>query len=471
LVVPHVSRRSLAGALTPLTEAPWDIRYARASDGIDVAYATFGDGPRDVVLIHGFITHLDFIGDSPWHAFWIRRLGERFRVILLDKRGTGLSERTLGHGSIEDRMRDVLAVMDAAGSARASVIGISEGGPIVLAFAATYPERVDKMVLYGCFARLMWAPDYPVGLASELTDPFVTWVEEGWGNGEAVGTFFISHAPDRGAAIRSMAKFERNACTRRMAGEIMRRNLEIDVRDLLAGITVPTLVMHNVDDPVIPVGAGRHLAQHIADAEYEEADGDYHCTWQAKEFAPLMDRAVGFLCGETVAPHPEPDIGQMSRALATVLFTDLVGSTDTAVAMGDKRWRAVLSEHDRLARDATHRYGGRVVKSTGDGVLALFDGPSRAIDAVRDLRAALRDLDLRLRAGIHTGEIERTGDDVSGIGVNIASRVMDLADPDEILASRTVRELAAGSGIEFTERGARALKGVPGEWDLYAVGG
>ncbi len=450
--------------------APWDVRYARTSDGIDVAYATFGDGPTDVVLIHGFITHLDFIGDSAWHSYWIRRLGEHFRVILLDKRGTGLSDRTLGHGSVEDRMRDVIAVMDALGSSRASFVGISEGGPIVLAFAGTYPERVDKVVLYGTFARMMWAPDYPAGAASELADPFIEWVGEVWGRGEALGTVFISHAPDVDAAVRSMAKCERNACTPQMAMEILRRNVEIDVRPLLPALTVPVLVMHNTADPIIPIGLGRYLADNIPGSEYEEADGDYHCTWQAKEFEPLMDRAVRFLRGDETS-SPRQHAGERStRSVATVLFTDIVGSTDIAVTMGDERWRGVLADHDRFARETTRRFGGRVVKTTGDGVLAVFDGPSRAVDAVHELQKRIRGLDLRLRAGIHTGEIERIGDDVAGLGVHIAARVMSIAGPDEILASRTVKDLAAGSGITFTERGAQVLKGVPGSWDLYAVG-
>ncbi len=450
---------------------PWAVRYARATDGIDVAYATFGDGPSDVVLLHGFVTHLDFIGDSAWHSYWIRRLGERFRVIQIDKRGTGLSDRSLGHGSIEDRMRDVLAVMDAAGSARASLVGISEGGPISLAFAGTYPERVDKLVLYGTFARLAWAPDYADGVASELADPFLDWVTESWGNGESVGTAFISHAPDVDAAVRAMAKLERNACTPQMALEILRRNLEIDVRSLLPTIKAPTLVMHNTADPLIPVGVGRYLAEHIHGAEYEQADGDYHCTWTVKEFEPLMDRAIGFLCDETIAPRPELVDVHRTRSIATLLFTDIVGSTDMAATIGDAQWRSVLGEHDRFAAEATRRFGGTVVKTTGDGVFALFDGPSRAIDAARHLRLAVRGLDLQLRAGIHAGEIERTDADVSGIGVHIAARVMGLARPDEILASRTVRDLTAGSGIVFIERGTEALKGVPGTWEIYAVAG
>jgi len=448
--------------------APWDISFARTSDGIDVAYATYGDGPRDVVLIHGFTTHLDFIGDSSWHSYWTRRLGERFRVIQLDKRGTGLSDRTLGHGSIEDRTRDVLAVMDAAGSSRASIVGISEGGPIGLTFAAMYPERVDKLVLYGSYARVLWAPDYPVGFAPEVADQFVALIEEAWGKGEIFATFFMTHAPDAEAAIRSMSKFERNACTRQMAGAIMRRNLEIDVRALLPAIAVPTLVMQNTGDPLAPVGFGRYLAENIVGAEYEEADGDYHCTWVTKAFEPLMDRAMGFLDDATVAPRLEA-VEAPTRSVATVLFTDIVGSTETAAAMGDEGWGRLLEQHNQRAAEATRRRGGTVVKTTGDGMLALFDGPSRAVQAIHDLRKGVGDLGLQLRAGIHTGEVERTNDDVAGIGVHIAARVMALAGPDEVLASRTVRDLAAGSGIVFTERGAQVLRGVPGEWDLYAV--
>ncbi len=447
--------------------APWEIRYARTSDGIDVAYATFGDGP-DVVLIHGFTTHLDFIGDSVWHSYWMRRLGGRFRVIQLDKRGTGLSDRTLGHGSIEDRTRDVLAVMDAADSPHASIVGISEGGPIGLTFAATYPERVDKLVLYGTFARALWAPDYPDGIPPELAQTFALWLEEAWGRCEVMATYFLTNAPDTEAAVRAMSKFERNACTRQMASEIIRRNIEIDVRALLPGIAVPTLVMHNTGDPLAPVALGRYLAENIPGAAYEEADGDYHCTWLPQDFEPLMDRAVGFLSDGSIAPRRDRTVGTM-RSVATILFTDIVGSTDKAAAMGDERWARLLEQHDRQAAEATRFCGGTLVKTTGDGMLALFDGPSRAIKAVYDLRSGLGDLELQLRAGIHTGEVERTKDDVVGIGVHIAARVMALAGPDEVLASRTVKDLAAGSDIEFTERGSNELKGIPGSWDIYAV--
>lgn len=446
----------------------WDISYARTSDGIDVAYATFGAGSRDVVLLHGFTTHLDHVGDSSWHRYWAERLAERFRVLQLDKRGTGLSDRTLGHGSIEDRTRDVLAVMDAAGSTRASIVGISEGGPIALTFAGTYPDRVDRLVLYGTYARVLWAPDYVFGVDATAAAQLSAWLERTWGSGEVTATFFFTHAPDPEAAVRSMSKYERNACTRQMAGEIMRRNVEIDIRAMLPGIGVPTLVMHNTDDPLVPAACGRYLADNIAGAAYAEFGGDFHGTWIDDEMKPLLDRTLDFLCGDApTGGHDRPEIA--TRSVATIVFTDIVGSTDRAAAIGDERWKALLEQHDRRAAEATRRRGGAVVKMTGDGMLALFDGPSRAIQAIRDLRSDLRGLDLELRAGIHTGEVERTRRDVAGIGVHIAARVMALASDDEVLASRTVRDLAAGSDVVFTERGAHVLKGVPGEWDIYAV--
>lgn len=448
---------------------PLSVDYARTSDGLDIAYSTSGAGPRDVVLVHGFTTHLDFLADSPWHSYWTDRLAERFRVIQFDKRGTGLSDRSLGHGSIEDRMRDVLAVMDAAGSSKASIVGVSEGGPIGVTFAATYPERVERLGLYGTFARLRRAPDFPEGIADELADQFVAWVEGAWGSGEVFGTFLITHSPDPEAAVRTMARFERNACTRQMAATILRFNLDIDVRPLLGGVTAPTLVMHNRGDPLIPVEVARSLAERIVGAEYVEQPDDYHCTWVGDEFRPLMDRLLEFL-DDTTVPTPSVVADRTSRSVATILFTDIVGSTELASTMGDEPWAALLDTHHRRAVEATRRRGGTVVKTTGDGVLALFDGPSRAIWAVHDLRREIASLGLQIRAGIHTGEIERSKRDVAGIGVHIAARVQALASPGEILASRTVRDIAAGSGIQFVERGIYQLKGVPDAWQLFTVG-
>lgn len=448
---------------------PSTVQYARTSDGLDIAYTIIGDGPVDALMVNGFTTHLDFLGDSPWHAYWMRRLGERFRVITFDKRGSGLSDRSMGLGSVEDRVRDLTAVMDAAGSERAHIIGISEGGPISLSFAATYPERVDKLVLYGAFARVPWAPDYPIGIELELANEFAAMTEQVWGTGEVFSTMFLTHAPDPESALRFMAKFERNACTRQMAGEMMRRNIELDVRGLLPGITAPTIVVHNTGDSLVDIELGRYLGKNIPHAEYVEGQGDYHCTWQPREFAPLMDQIMRFLCDEAVAQTAARETTRQTRAVATVLFTDIVGSTDLAASLGDTQWSGILREHDKIADEATRGFGGRVVKSTGDGMLAVFDGPSRAIGAVRELRNRLGPLDLQLRAGIHTGEVERNGDDVAGLGVHIAARVMCEAGPGEVVTSRTVKDLAVGSGIEFTELGARVLKGVPGEWDLFQV--
>jgi class 3 adenylate cyclase len=289
-----------------------------------------------------------------------------------------------------------------------------------------------------------------------------------WGTGEAMSAFFINHAPDADAAVRAMAKFERNACTPQMAAEILRRNLEIDVRALLPGIAVPTLVLHNRGDPLIPAGCGRYLADNIPGAAYAEGDGEFHGTWLAEESGPLIARTLAFLGEEPPPDGPVPG-APPQRAVATILFTDIVGSTDRAAAMGDRGWTALLEQHHGRAAAAARRAGGTLVKTTGDGVLALFDGPSRAIAAVRELRQHGSELGIQLRAGIHTGEVERTGHDIAGIAVHIAARVMALAAADEVLASRTARDLAAGSGIEFTERGTEVLRGVPGEWGLYAV--
>jgi class 3 adenylate cyclase/pimeloyl-ACP methyl ester carboxylesterase len=454
---------------------PAAIRYARTADGLDIAYTTYGNGPRDVVLIHGFTTHLDFVRESPWHWLWTRRLGEHFRVIELDKRGTGLSDRSLGQGSLEERVGDVVAVMDAVDARRPSIVGISEGGPMALTLAAMHPERVDRLLLYGAMARVPTAPDYPVGVPQDAAAAFVEWAESVWGTGQVFATFFITHAPDVDAAVASMARFERNACTPQMARVILRHNLQIDVRALLSAIDAPTVVMHNRNDPLIPFGVGQYVADHIPGARFLAGDGDYHCTWTTAEFEPLLDQGIAFLIGDgdgyAAAPHrtregaPAP-----ARALKTVLFTDIVGSTDKVAALGDERWGHLLEQHHRRTVEATRRRGGTVVKSTGDGVLALFDAPSRAIHAVLDLRRDTAALRIQLRSGIHTGEIEHTDNsDVAGIAVHIAARVMALAGPDEVLVSRTVRDLTTGSGLAFADRGTHVLRGVPGEWDLYAV--
>ncbi|MBI2170049.1 MAG: adenylate/guanylate cyclase domain-containing protein [Actinobacteria bacterium] len=449
--------------------APGDVRYARTHDGIDVAYMVTGEAARDVVVVHGFTTHLDLMWDVPWYPYWTQRLGEHFRVIQFDKRGTGLSDRSLGLGSIEDRARDILAVMDACGSEQASIVGISEGGPMALAFAALNPGRVDRLVLYGSMARVLRADDYPDGVDEAVGAAFVEWIGRIWGTGEALGTLFMTHAPDPEAALRTAAQCERNACTPQMAQQIMRHNVDVDVRPVLAGISAPTLVMHVTDDPLVQVAWGRYLGEHVPDAEYFECPGDFHCTWRVDEFEPFMERAVAFLVGGAGGvPASRPPVDG-HRVVSTVLFTDIVGSTELAAELGDGAWREILEQHDRVAADRVARSGGRVVKSTGDGLLAVFDGPSRAILSACETRAGVAPLGLKIRAGVHVGEIERRGDDIGGIGVHIAARVAALAGADEVLVTRTVRDLTMGSGLEFHGRGRHALKGIPEDWDLYAV--
>jgi class 3 adenylate cyclase len=447
--------------------APGEIRFARADDGIDIAYLVAGDGPRDLVLIFGFTTHLDLCWDVPWFSQWLRRTSKEFRTIVFDKRGSGLSDRSLGIGSIEERTHDVVAVMDAVGSERASFVGISEGGPMSIVCASMYSERVERMVLYGTMARCRWAPDYPDGVPSDLAESFVQMVSDGWGTGVVIGNYFFNHAPDPAQATAQVAKFERNACTRQMARQIIQANVDIDVRALLPSVSVPTLVMHTSDDPLVWPAWGRFVGEHISGAQYLELPGDYHCSWRHDETDAVIDPALKFLTDD-LEPAPSPTAAAQ-RVLATVLFTDIVGSTERAVALGDTRWRQLLDRHDVCASEAIEGRGGRLIKSTGDGLLATFDGPSRAIDATRAIQAGTIALGLEIRAGVHTGEVERRGQDVSGIGVHIAARVASLAGPGEILATRVVRELTAGSELVFAERGEHALKGLPETWELFEV--
>ena len=447
--------------------APGEIRFARASDGVEIAYLTAGDGPRDLVLIFGFTTHLDLCWDIPWFAEWVRRSSEHFRTIVFDKRGTGLSDRPPGSSSIEQRTQDVLAVMDAVGSERASIVGISEGGPMAIVCASMYPERVERMVFYGAMARVRRAPDYPEGVSDELADWFVQMVTEEWGTGTVMGTYFFSHAADPEQTVAKVAKFERNACTRQMARQMIQANTDIDVRPLLSTISAPTLVLHTSGDPIIWPGLGRHLADNIPGARFVELPGDYHCSWRHDETDAVITPALAFL-NQDLPPTSARERAQ--RVLATVLFTDIVGSTELAAEVGDAAWRQLLDRHDAMARGEVERQGGRLVKTTGDGLLATFEGPSSAIDATHAIQAASTELGLAVRAGVHTGEVERRGDDVSGLGVHIAARVAALAGAGEILTTRTVRDLTVGAGLSFSERGSHTLKGVPEAWDLYAVG-
>lgn len=440
---------------------PAEVRYARSRDGIDIAYQVRGDGPQDVLFVPGFVSHLDLMWEIPPFAAIDEALSRCGRVTTFDKRGTGLSDRTLGFGSLEERMHDISAVLDAAGVERAHLFGISEGGPLALLFAASAPERVASVAVYGTFARLLRAPDHPEGLDPDLVEPFLEVVGDDWGTGRAMG-YFVQGMPRTDDLVRATARYERSACTRQMATEILRLNIAIDIRAVLPAIRVPTLVLHSTDDPLVPVEAARYLAAHVPGARLVERPGDFHVSWDPDDlwFLPEVEASFG---GEGPVRRPS------QRALATVVFTDIVGSTEQAAAMGDRAWRSVLDRHDVTSSDVVARFGGRVVKSTGDGVLATFDSPSAGVECARELRARMSGAGVRIRAGVHTGEVELRDGDVGGIGVHIGARISALAGPDEIWVSRTVKDLTTGSGLDLDPRGHHLLKGVPEEWDLYAV--
>ena len=451
--------------VAPVT-APAEVRYARASGDVDIAYTVFGEGPFDLVVAMGFVTHLDLQWQLPWFQD-LRSLGRACRVLVFDKRGTGLSDRSLGYGSLEERSDDIRAVMDAAGSQRAVIYGISEAGPMALLFAATYPDRAQALVLYGTWARAAQAPGYPIGFSPERVDAFIDLLVRDWGTGRAFGGVHVQHVPDSAEASRFLAQFERNACTPQMVAEIQQRNFEIDVRPILSTISVPTLVMHCAKDPLVPVEAGRYLGEHIPGARYAEIDGDFHGSWRTEDMAKLAPPLLEFL-GSIGFEQPAPPA---TRVLATILFTDIVGSTERAAEMGDNAWSEMLDKHDAIATDRVSESGGRLVKTTGDGLLATFDGPSAGIAAARAIRDSVEALDVEIRAGVHTGEVEIRAGDVGGIGVHIGARIAALAGPGEILVSRTVKDLVTGSGIALQDRGTHSLKGVPDAWQVFAVDG
>jgi class 3 adenylate cyclase len=350
--------------------------------------------------------------------------------------------------------------MDACGWDDAHVFGISEGGPMAVLLAATYPDRVTSLALYGTAARFARGPGYPWGVSEGEVEPFLSWLEANWGTGEVLAWPFIAHADELPLAAR--ARFERNACTPKMVREIMARNVEIDVRDLLPALSVPTLVVHSAGDPLVPVEQGRYLAENVAGASYVELPLEMHGSARSADYAGLIDAVIEHV-------HGKRDRIATERVLATVLFTDIVDSTETAARLGDHEWRRLLDRHDAETHRWVDRFGGRMVKQTGDGLLATFDGPARGVQCAKQLGDALTPLGITIRAGLHTGEVEQRGDDVGGIAVHIGARVAALARGGEVYVSRTVRDLVVGSELRFEDRGTHELKGVPDSWQLYAA--
>jgi class 3 adenylate cyclase len=443
---------------------PPEVRYAQSGE-YNVAYQIIGDGSIDLVVNHGWVSNLDSFWDQPLWVYFAQRLASFSRVILFDKRGTGLSDRVPVHDlpTLEERMDDVRAVMDAVGSEKAALYGYSEGGPMCALFAATYPERTSALIVEGAYARRRWAPDYPWGLTDDQVQTVLGLTRAQWGQGAGLDLRAPSFTHDD--SFRTwFARWQRQAASPAAAVAILQMAFDIDVRPILTSIRVPTLVLHRPAERTISIGNGRFLAEQIAGARLVELPGIDHLPYVGEAVEATLDEIEEFLTGVRHAPEPD-------RVLATVLFTDIVGSTEQAIAVGDRRWLDTLARHDAVVRQELVRHRGREVKTTGDGFLATFDGPARAVRCASAIVQAVRPLGLEVRAGVHTGECELVGGDVGGIAVHIGQRVSALAGPGEVLASSTVRDLVAGSGLTFESRGEHLLRGLPDEWRIYAVVG
>jgi class 3 adenylate cyclase/pimeloyl-ACP methyl ester carboxylesterase len=436
------------------------VHYARCEDGVHIAYQVFGDGPTDLVVVHGFVSHLEQFWESPQFARLYRQLGSFARVITFDKRGTGLSDRTPQLPDIDRRMLDLRAVIDAVGSERPSILGISEGGAMSILYAATYPERVRSLVLYGSFAMPIRTDDHPVGITAEQLRATRDYFGQRWGTGVGLAAWAPSLAGDEDVR-KWWARFQRLSASPGAAIDLMTSYNLVDVRPALPLVRAPTLVLHRRDDRMVDVRLGREIAAGIADARIIEYPGADHFP-PTTNIDDIVDDIADFVTGS--APDLEPD-----RRLATVLFTDIVSSTEQLGTVGDATWRDVLDRHDHFTEAAVQRHGGTYVKHTGDGALALFDGPSRAVRCARSITSADAGAGVAVRAGLHTGEIVQRGDDISGIAVHLAQRVSSEAAGGEVLVSRTVVDLVTGSGLRFTDRGEHQLKGIDTTWHLFAA--
>ena len=433
--------------------------YAKSGD-VHIAYQVIGKGPIDLVFVPGFVSHVEASWQSTTRAKFFNRLASFSRLILFDKRGTGLSDRSSQLFSLEQRMDDVRAVMDAAGSQRAAIFGISEGGPMSILFAATYPERTSALIMYGAYAKRAWAEDYPFGWRDEEWVAFFDNVENHWGTtrGLDLNIWAPSVAHDE-HVWEDVAKYMRSAASPGAVRAVMQMNREIDVRHVRPSIRVPTLITHRIGDRNISIQQARYMAERIPGARLVELPGDDHMAWFG-DIDDILSEVEEFLTG--VRPKPEAD-----RVLATILFTDIAGATERAAEMGDQKWSHLLARHHELIRGELNRFRGREIDTAGDGFFATFDGPARAIICAKAIQSELTKLGLTVRIGLHTGECEVMDEKVSGIAVHIGARVVNYAAPGEILVTSTVKDLVAGSGLSFADRGEYELKGVPGKWRLF----
>ncbi|MCP3370442.1 adenylate/guanylate cyclase domain-containing protein [Bradyrhizobium cajani] len=430
-----------------------ETRYALSGD-INIAYQTMGTGPGDIIMVPGLASHVEFMHELPGYTEFHRRLSTFARVVTFDKRGQGLSDRLSDAPSLEQRIDDVRAIMDTIGSKRAILFGHSEGCPMSALFAATYPDRVSHLILFGGYAvAAMLSNDMEKRIAERL---------KFWGTGEMLKTLSPSRATNQNA-IDQFAKYQRLAASPGAIKAISFLNAKIDVKAILPSVQAPTLVLHRRGDASIPIELGRDLAAQIPNAKLIEYPGQDHFHFHGDVEALLGD------IEEFVTGHRESSCADLDRVLATVLFTDIVDSTRTAAAIGDQAWGRMLDSHDKLAIQTVQKYRGTLVKTTGDGIVATFDGPGRAVRCALSLEAASKQMGLPLRAGLHTGEIEVRGRDIGGIAVHAAARVMARCQANEVLVSRVITDLVAGAGLKFSERGSHELKGLPGRWDLFAA--
>ena len=427
-------------------------QYAKSGE-VYIAYQTFGDGPREIIVVPGFISNVEWYWDDPLASQWLEGLARLGRVTIFDKRGTGLSDRVGDLPSMDIRMDDMRAVMDAVGIDRAVILGVSEGGSLATLFAAHYQSRCEALLLYGAFARFeSWFP------TDEAFQYCLGYIQSAWGNG-GIGPIVAPTLAGDPLFLRSVGRFERQGGSPAAVVALMRMNSQINIADVLSSIHVPTLVIHKTADAMVSVQGGRELAAGIPGARLFEMPGTDHLPWH-EDSAVYLSEIEEFLTGERTDPV-------IDRVLATVLFTDIVDSTARAERLGDSAWRALLNAHDLTIRRQFQKFRGQEVKSLGDGFLATFDGPARAIKCAQTICAEVAPLGLEVRAGLHTGELEMTENDVRGISVHIASRVAGLSQGSQVLVTRTVKDLVAGSGLAFADYGEHALKGLPEQWQLY----
>jgi class 3 adenylate cyclase/pimeloyl-ACP methyl ester carboxylesterase len=425
-------------------------RYAENGD-VNIAFQIMGNGPIDIVVVPGIVSHVEYLHEIPGYTAFLRRLSTFARVITFDKRGQGLSDKISGAPSLEERMDDVRAIMDQIGSDQAVLLAFSEGSPMSALFAATYPHRVSKLILFGGFAKANPVSEQALDERARL-----------WGTGYLIKTA-MGIDPSHEEPTKQFAKFERLSATPRAYRSYIGLNKQIDVTSILPGVRVPTLVLHRASDTWVPIGMGRELAASIPGAKFIEYPTGPHVF-----FTGEVDTMLGDI-EEFITGSRDHSLGISERVLATVLFTDITNSTGNAASMGDLNWRRLLDRHDELAKQIISKHRGKLIKTTGDGVLATFDGPARGVRCALAFEVQSRQLGLTVRAGLHTGEIELRSNDIGGVAVHAAARVMDCSKPTEVMVSRVITDLVAGAGLQFTERGSFQLKGLPGQWDLFAA--